>query len=124
MNPAEWLIRTARLCPDAPALMQGETVLADYAKFARRVASIAGALALRGVKRGDRVAIFMTNRTEYLEAFYGAWFAGAVVVPINAKLHAKEAAWIIGDAGAEILFISEDVAATLRDVLPPCVREV
>ncbi len=38
MNPAEWLIRTARLRPDAPALMQGETVLADYAEFARRVA--------------------------------------------------------------------------------------
>ncbi len=66
----------------------------------------------------------MTNRTEYLEVFYGVWFAGAAVVPINAKLHAKEAAWIIEDAGAEILFISEDVAAPLRSVLPPCVREV
>ena len=124
MNPAEWLIRTARLRPDAPALMRGETVLADYAEFARRAASIAAALAARGVKRGDRVAIFMTNRTEYLEAFYGIWFAGAAAVPINAKLHAKEAAWIIGDAGAEILFISRDVGAALHGVLPPCVREV
>lgn len=124
MNPAEWLLRTARLRPNAPALMGGETVLADYAEFARRVASIAGALVARGVKRGDRVAIFMTNRTEYLETFYAAWFAGAAVVPINAKLHAKEAAWIIEDAGTEILFVSEDVGALLRGVVPPCVREM
>ena len=124
MNPAEWLFRTARLRPNAPALMRGETVLADYAEFARRVASIAGALIARGVKRGDRVAIFMTNRTEYLKTFYAAWFVGAAVVPINAKLHAKEAAWIIEDAGAEILFVSEDVGAPLRGVVPPCVREM
>ena len=124
MNPAEWLMRTARLRPDAPALMRGEAIVADYAAFARRAASIAGALAARGVKRGDRVGIFMTNRTEYLEAFYGGWFAGAAVVPIDAKLHPKEAAWIIEDAGAEILFVSEDVGAALRGALPPCVREV
>ncbi len=124
MNPAEWLLRTAQLRPGAPALMRGETVLADYAEFARRVAAIAGALTTRGVKRGDRVAIFMTNRTEYLEAFYGIWFAGAAAVPINAKLHAKEAAWIIDNAGAEILFVSEDVGAALRSAVPPCVREV
>ena len=86
--------------------------------------AIAGALTTRGVKRGDRVAIFMTNRTEYLEAFYGIWFAGAAAVPINAKLHAKEAAWIIENAGAEILFVSEDVGAALRSAVPPCVREV
>ena len=124
MNPAEWLIRTARLRPDAPALMRGETVVADYAEFARRAAAIAGALGARGVGRGDRVAIFMSNRTEYLEVFYGAWFAGAAVVPINAKLHPKEAAWIVEDAGAEILFVSRDAGAALRGILPPCVREV
>ena len=115
MNPAEWLIRTARLRPDAPALMRGETVLADYAAFARRAAAIAGALTARSVKRGDRVAIFMTNRTEYLETFYGTWFAGAAVVPINAKLHAKEAAWIIENAGAEILIVSRESVGAPRD---------
>ena len=124
MNPAEWLIRTARRRPEAPALMRGETILADYAEFARRAAAIAGALRACGVERGDRVAIFMSNRTEYLEAFYGIWFAGASAVPINAKLHAKEAAWIIADAEAEILFISEEVGAALRGVMPPCVHEV
>jgi long-chain acyl-CoA synthetase len=114
MNPAEWLLRIARRMPAAPALLRGEQVIADYREFVRRAAAIGGALRARGVKPGDRVAIFMTNRTEYLEALYGAWFAGAAVVPINAKLHAKECAWIIENAGASVVFISEDVGAALQ----------
>ena len=108
MNPAEWLVRTARLSPDGPALLQGERTVADYAAFAARAAAIGGALREQyNVHPGDRVAIFMKNRTEYLEVLYGAWFAGAVVVPINAKLHAKEAAWIIEDTDAEVVFVIE-----------------
>jgi long-chain acyl-CoA synthetase len=124
MNPAEWLIRAARRAPDAPALLKGEALVADYREFALRAAKIAGALAARGVKRGDRVAIFMKNASEYLEVLYGAWWAGAAAVPINAKLHPKEAAWIIKDAGAEIVFISENAGGPLRAVMPSCVRDV
>ncbi|NJM35943.1 MAG: long-chain fatty acid--CoA ligase, partial [Rhodomicrobium sp.] len=123
MNPAEWLIRTAQRLPEAPALLQGETLVASYRQFAGRAARIAGSLVARGVRRGDRVAIFMKNSTDYLEAMYGAWWAGAAAVPINAKLHPKEAAWIVEDAGAEIVFISGDAGDALRAVMPSCVRE-
>ena len=123
MNPAEWLVRTARLSPAAPALLKGEAIEADYATFATRVAAIAGALsAEHKIGKGSRVALFMSNRTEYLEAMYGIWFAGAVVVPINAKLHAKEAAWIIENAGAEIAFVSSDVGEVLQALAPECLR--
>jgi len=125
MNPAEWLMRSAHLYPDAPALLQGENVVADYATFAARSASIAGALRDQyGVKAGDRVAIFMKNSTEYLEVLYGVWFAGAAVVPINAKLHAKEAAWIVEDASAEIVFVTKDIGAAFKAVQPDVVRDV
>ena len=125
MNPAEWLSRTARLAPDRPALLKGDRVVADYAAFVRRAAAIGGALATRyGVKPGDRVALFSTNRTEYLEALYGAWFAGAAVVPINAKLHVKEAAWILEDAGARVVVVSDDVGDDLRGVAPAGVRAI
>jgi len=125
MNPAEWLIRSAHLYPNAPALLQGDTVVADYATFASRVTSIAGALREKfGVKAGDRVAIFMKNSTAYLEVLYGVWFAGAVVVPINAKLHAKEAAWIVADAGAKLIFVSKDAVVEFQAVQPDVVRNV
>jgi len=123
MNPAEWLFRTARLDPEAPALFQGETCIATYRDFNDRAASIGAHLrAAHGVQKGDRVAIFMKNRTEFLEAMYGAWYCGAVVIPINSKLHPREAAWIIEDAGAEIALISDDVGATLADLGPACLK--
>ena len=114
MNLAEWLVRTARRLPDAPALLKGENVLADYSEFAQRVACLASALQQRlGIVSGDRVAIVMPNSIEYLELLYAIWFAGAVVVPINFKLHPKEAAWIIENAEAKVVFVSELVAAEL-----------
>ena len=120
MNPAEWLARTARLVPDRPALFEGDRCVADYRAFAARAAGIAGALRARGVTPGDRVAVFMTNRVEYLEILYGIWWAGASAVPINAKLHPREAAWIVENALAEIVFVSDDVGADLLPLLRTC----
>jgi acyl-CoA synthetase (AMP-forming)/AMP-acid ligase II len=125
MNLAEWLVRTARRLPQAPALLAGNTVVADYAAFARRAAGIGAALRDRfGVGAGDRVAIVMSNRLEYLELMYGAWFAGAAVVPINSKLHAREAAWIIENADAKAVFVSEDVAGALAPLIEGSVGAV
>ncbi len=119
MNPAEWLQRSAARVPGNPALIEGETVVADYAEFARRAAAIGAELrSAYGVAPGDRVAIFAKNTTQYLEALYGIWFCGAVVVPINAKLHPRECAWIIGNAGARLVFASqEDLADPLIEAL-------
>jgi len=125
MNPAEWLVRAAKRTPNAPALLKGERLVADYATFAARAAAIGGALRDQyGVQPGDRVALFMKNRTEYLEVLYGIWFAGAVVVPINAKLHEKEAAWIVEHAEAGIVVVADGGEAGFRVVSPPCVREI
>lgn len=111
MNMAEWLATSAHLRPDAPALLTGTRVDADYLTFARRAAAVGAHLAKRyGVVPGDRVALFMTNCTAYFECLYGIWWIGAVAVPINAKLHGREAAWICENSGAKLLFISDDTA--------------
>jgi long-chain acyl-CoA synthetase len=108
---AEWLASSAHLRPDAPALLTGARVDADYLTFARRAAAVGRHLAQRyGVAPGDRVALFMTNCTAYFECLYGIWWIGAAAVPINAKLHGREAAWICENSGAKLLFISDDTA--------------
>lgn len=119
MNPALWLARTARRTPEAPALMKGQRIDADYAGFARAAASIAHALQRDyGVTRGERVAVLMPNCTDYLRALYGIWFAGGIAVPINAKLHPKEAAWIIGNADPKLVIAGDDMAEALGADVP------
>ncbi|WP_128294211.1 class I adenylate-forming enzyme family protein [Afifella aestuarii] len=108
MNLADWLLRTARRMPEAPALLRGDELVATYGEFAERAARLGRALKeVHGVSPGDRVAIFMANSTEYLEIMYGVWWAGAAAVPINHKLHPREAAYIVKDSGAGLVFISE-----------------
>lgn len=115
MNPALWLTRAARLTPRAPALLDGAELVADYQEFARRAAAIAGRLRERhGALPGDRIAIFMPNSVGYIELLYGIWFAGCVAVPINAKLHVREAAWMVDDSGARLVVTSGAKLADLR----------
>jgi len=116
MNVAEWLAATARLRPEAPALLTGFDLDADYKTFAHRAAAIGAALARdHGITPGDRVALFAGNCTQYLECLYGIWWCGAAAIPINAKLHGREAAWICSDAGAKLAFVSDDTVAALME---------
>jgi long-chain acyl-CoA synthetase len=116
MNVAEWLAATARLRPEAPALLTGFDLDADYKTFARRAAAIGLSLSRdHGIEPGDRVALFASNCTQYLECLYGIWWCGAAAIPINAKLHGREAAWICSDAGAKLAFVSDDTVAALME---------
>lgn len=117
MNMAHWLARTAQVSGDAPALFRGERQEADYAGFYRAASGVAAALAERGVEPGDRVALFMKNVPDYLVALYGIWICGAAAVPINAKLHAKEAAFIIEASGAKLAFVTAGMGEALSDVV-------
>lgn len=110
MNIAHWLERAAQRTPDALALMRGAQPDADYAEFGRRAAALARWLVEDlGVAPGDRVGLFLKNRAEYLEALYAIWWAGAVAAPINAKLVASEAAFIVEDAEAKVVFVDDTV---------------
>ena len=111
MNPAVWVERHGRQRPDDPALADGELVHATWGAWA---ASTAGAAAgLRdefGLAPGDRVAIVMRNRPEYLEAMFAIWHAGFVAVPVNARLHREELAFILEHSASTVVVCDEDHA--------------
>src|ERR1700748_3799835 len=116
MNVAEWLAATARLRPRSPALLPCFDLEADYETCARRAAAIGAGLSRdHGIAPGDRVALFATNCTQYLECLYGICWMGGVAIPINAKLHGREAAWICSDAGAKLAFVSDDTIEALAE---------
>ncbi|WP_404301692.1 class I adenylate-forming enzyme family protein [Alicycliphilus denitrificans] len=112
MNIAHLLQRSALVHGERPAVLAGVRVLHDYRQLAARVAALAGHLRTRcGVQPGERVAIFSANCPEYLEALHAIHWAGAVSVPVNYKLHARELAYVLADSGARVACVS----AALRD---------
>lgn len=115
MNIANLLVRAGRCFATRPAVARGEHALLDYQHLAARVAALAGALTQRlGLVSGDRVAIVMRNTPAYLEIMFAAWHAGLVVVPINAKLTAREFAYILDNSDARACFVTADLAEQIR----------
>ena len=110
MSLAHLLLRQARLAPHRPALFKGTTPWATHAEWAARGAGLAQRLGAAGLQPGDRVVLFMHNHPRYLEILWGAWWAGLVVVPVNAKLHPAEVEWIVADAHARWAFVTADIA--------------
>ena len=110
MNLAQLLHRQATTHPDQPAIFEGARPWATYAQWAMRSAGLAQRLRQAGLQPGDRVVLFMRNHPRYLEILWGAWWAGLVVVPVNAKLQSSEVEWIIGHAEARWAFVTQDVA--------------
>ena len=118
MNIAQLLNKAALSYGHLPAVAVGTTVTHDYAELARRVGAIAGNLRRRfGLAPGDRVAIAMSNRPEYLEIKYAIWQAGLVVVPINAGLHPREIQYILSHSGARLCLAGPELAPTIATLI-------
>lgn len=114
MNIAHLLFRQARVHPEREAVSLGSQTLYNYEQLAQRTAVLAGQLRQQfALKSGDRVAIFMRNTPQYLEILYAIWTAGLVAVPINNKLHAMEAAYIIEHSQATLVFAGENATKAL-----------
>jgi len=117
MNLATWVERNGRRFQDAPAIADGERVHATWRQFAERAASVAGGLRGLGLSPGDRVAILMRNRPEYVEAMFAAWHAGLVAVPVNARLHPDEIAYILEHSETSVVLTDDDHVADVEPLV-------
>jgi len=114
MNLAQLLHAAARRLPQAPAIAVGARTVAAYGQLAERVAHLAAGMRARfGLATGDRVALAMKNCPQYYEVMFACWHAGLAAVPINAKLHPKELAYIIANSGAKLCFATPDLAGAI-----------
>lgn len=113
MNLSMTLRRTARYLPHHPAIsFDGATL--TYGLLEESVGRIAAGLAKRHtLQRGARVGLAMENCGEYLPVLYGIWRAGLVAVPMNAKLHAKEIAFILSNSECRACFATPEMADKL-----------
>src|SRR5512143_4287576 len=116
MNIAHLLLGSAQEFRDLTALAKGDRVHLTYRDLWRKVSVMSTHLGVRfGLQKGDRVAFAMTNCVESIEVMYAIWHAGLCAVPMNAKLHAKEFAFILENSGARLCFVTPDLAATIAE---------
>ncbi|MBT3626987.1 MAG: AMP-binding protein [Rhodospirillaceae bacterium] len=117
MNIAALLAKAALSFPERPAIASGVEPWSDYANFHHASGAIAHALKGRyGLKSGERVAIAMSNRPEFLECLFAIWYAGLVAVPVNAKLHPSELAYIFENSGSRACFTSPELAPAIEEL--------
>jgi long-chain acyl-CoA synthetase len=116
VNLAELLTSTAAASPDRIALrLDGHAV--TYDELAGASERVAGLLAHHDVAPGDRVAVMMPNVPEFVAVYYGVLRAGAVVVPMNPLLKAREVGYYLRDAGARVILAWSSAAVEVEAAL-------
>jgi long-chain acyl-CoA synthetase len=111
MNQAAMLAKAAWSHGTRPAVSLGQDVKLNYRQLSEKVARLAGGLQSLDLAPGARIALVMKNVPEYVEVLYAVWHAGFAAVPINAKLHPREYAYILENSGASLCFASSEMMA-------------
>ena len=103
--------------PTATALLQG-TVRRSWEEFESRSARLAGAFAAAGVGRNSKVALYLYNGPEYLEAFFATLKLRAVPVNVNYRYLDDELAYLVDNADAEVLVFHSSLGDRVERVAP------
>ncbi len=101
---------SARRYPNKPAYVFFGREL-SFAELHRQAEAVAGWLHAQGVRKGDRVLLYMQNCPQYIVAFYAVQRADAVVVPVNPMNRAEEFGHYIVDPQAKVAITTADLAA-------------
>jgi acyl-CoA ligase (AMP-forming) (exosortase A-associated) len=115
----DFIYASALRRPAAEALVDGRRRL-DYAGLAAAVTRCSRALTAQGVRRGDRVAVYLEKSLENVIALFAAAAAGAVFVPVNPLLKPEQVAYILRDCTARLLVTSDARLRQLAPVLADC----
>ncbi len=107
----DWLRKRASLTPSATGVVCAGAEV-TWAALDTQADAAAAALAGRGVRAGDRVAVLLANGLPFAALAHAVPRAGAILVPLNTRLSNEELAWQAGDAGA-CLVVHDDSTAPL-----------
>jgi fatty-acyl-CoA synthase len=103
--------------PDRPCVNLYDSIL-TFADVRREAERLAGFLqSVCGVRRGDRVALYLQNCPQFVIGYYAILRADAVVVPINPMLLTKEVGQIVTDSGATVLIGAQDQLSRVEPLL-------
>ncbi len=98
--------------PDRESVVCGTQRL-TWTDVDARTRTIAAGLSARGVGQGDRVALLIANRTEFVLALYAAFRIGAIAVPLSTRYQTPEIAYAVNTCGASVLIYEGDLTARM-----------
>ncbi len=108
--------RMSEKYPDRPAIIYlGEKF--SYSKLKELSERFGGALSDMGVKKGDRVMLYIANCIQWMIAFFGIQKIGAVVVPVSPIYTSYELEYMVKDSGAETIICLDTNFAYVKEVL-------
>jgi len=120
MNLGAFLSRNAIKYPDKVCLIEvGGKKRLTYGEFNERVNRLANGLRRLGLKKGNSVGLYLTNRIEWPEIYYGLAKLGAPVVSINFNMKDEELLYVVKHSGLSLLFIDEGLQ---RNIIPLLAR--
>jgi fatty-acyl-CoA synthase len=103
--------------PDKPCINFYDSVV-SYAAFQREAERLAGFLQqVCGVRRGDRVALYLQNSPQFIIGYYAILRADAMVVPINPMNLTKEIGHVVTDSGARVVIAAQDQVSRVEPLL-------
>lgn len=143
----DWYLKqTIGLLPDRAAAQWGpREALAfqgrrwTFAEMRARVDAVAKGLLSIGVAPGDKVALWMVNRPEWIDAMFAVMKIGAVLVPVNTRFRTEDMAYVLAQSDAAVVLLADrsgpvDYLGMMREVAPalgsrpdprfPCLRHV
>jgi fatty-acyl-CoA synthase len=116
LSPIGFLVRSASVYPNRLAVVHGERRY-SWREALERCRRLASALAARGIRRGDTVALMAPNIPEAFEAHYGVPMAGAVLNALNIRLDPGTIAFILRHSEAKVLIADTEFAPVIAEAL-------
>ena len=123
LTPLTFIERSAQVYPGRCSVIHGErryTWQETYARCRR----LASALAGRGIRAGDTVAVMLGNTPEMIECHFGVPMTGAVLNTLNTRLDAESIAFMLGHGEARALIADREYAAVIEPALALLGREI
>ena len=115
LNFGQMLSCHARLSPNRIGARDLDRAM-TFAQWNARSCRLANALLGLGLAKGDRVAILAYNCVEWVEIYAAMAKAGLVAVPVNFRLVAAEARYILENAGASALIVQDELAGIVEEL--------
>jgi len=108
VNIANHVERIARQDPGRKAIVfEGQEI--SYGALDACAGALARSLRANGVRRGDRIALYLPNIPAFMLAYLAGQKAGAIVVSINSMFKSEEVKYILNDSGAKVVFTTGEL---------------